>query len=132
MLQVTTEVFIKLLYDCFLCRTRWIRICGTLYKPSCVVVLGVEDDYPVFAEVKGLFVVNSLQPHFEIVKLKTIEFNSHHHFYVVERPSPLHALCVTHKNLLDPHPLHLRRASVCGHVCLSVVVKHHILGIVQC
>ena len=28
-------------------RANWIKITGCLYKPNCVVVLGVEDDYPV-------------------------------------------------------------------------------------
>ena len=35
-------------------RTNWIKITGCLYKPNCVLVLGVEDEYPVFGLTKTL------------------------------------------------------------------------------
>ena len=35
------------------------KVKGIMYKSPCSVVLGVEDDYPVFGHLKGIFVLNT-------------------------------------------------------------------------
>ena len=58
-------------------RANWIKITGCLYKPNCVVVLGVEDEYPIFGLTKALFVADSSQVLFEVTKLITVQYNCH-------------------------------------------------------
>ena len=111
-------------------RANWIKITGCLYKPNCVVVLGVEDDYPVFGLTKNLFAVDSGQVYFEVTKLTTVQYNCHRHLYHV-RKSP-HTLCIAYNALYIPIPLHCRRARIDGRTCLTIVVKYHIVGTVQC
>ena len=40
----------------FLCRSKWAVINSIMYKPLCAVVLGVEDDYPVFGKIMEIFI----------------------------------------------------------------------------
>ena len=111
-------------------RANWIKITGCLYKPNCVVVLGVEDDYPVFGLTKALFVVDSGQVYFEVTKLITVQYNCHRHLYLFRRAPQ--TLCIAYSTLYIPFPLHCRRAHIDGQTCLAVVVKYHIIGTVQC
>ena len=110
-------------------RANWIKVDGCLYKPNCVVVLSVNDGYPVFGLTKALFVADLGQIYLTVTKLTTKEFNEHRHLYLVQRTSE--TVCVAQNSLYTPLPLHCRRAIIDGHTCMSVVVKHHILGTVQ-
>ena len=94
-----------------------------------MVVLGVEDDYPVFGLTEGLFVVRLGQVYLSVTKLATVEFNFHRHLYVVRR-SP-QTISVAQNSLYSSFPLHCRRAVIDGHTCMTVVVKHHLLATVQ-
>ena len=40
----------------FFCSTKWVEINGTIYKKSCVLVIGSEDEFPVFARVTNIYV----------------------------------------------------------------------------
>lgn len=111
-------------------RANWVKITGCLYKPNCVVVLGVEDDYPVFGLTKNLFAVDSGQVYFEVTKLTTVQYNSHRHLYHVRR-SP-DTLCIAYNALHIPLPLHCRRSRIDGQICLVIIVKYHIVGTLQC
>ena len=47
------------------------KVEGIMYKGLCSVVLGVEDDYPVFGHLKGIFVLNNnvhLYVHVQVAK----------------------------------------------------------------
>ena len=44
-----------------------------------MVVLGVEDDYPVFGQTEALFVVELGRVYLAVTKLTTMEFNHHRH-----------------------------------------------------
>ncbi len=39
------------------CRARWVKVNGQVYKSPCVLVLGVEDEYPIFGQVSDVYVV---------------------------------------------------------------------------
>ena len=94
-----------------------------------MVVLGVEDDYPVFGQTEALFVVELGRVYLAVTKLTTVEFNHHRHLYLVRRTSE--TLCVAQNSLCTPFPLHCRRAVIDAHTCMAVIVKHHLLGTVQ-
>ena len=40
-------------------RTSWVKVNGILYKPTCVILSGVKDEYPVFGKVECIYIVNS-------------------------------------------------------------------------
>ena len=48
------------------------KVEGITYKSPCSVVLRVEDDYPVFGHLKGIYIV-----------AETIVFDEHYHSYVL-------------------------------------------------
>lgn len=39
-------------------RARWVKIQGMEYREQCAVVIGVEDEYPVFARVEAVYIVD--------------------------------------------------------------------------
>ena len=94
-----------------------------------MVVLGVEDDYPVFGLIEALFVVDLGRVYLAVTKLTTVEFNCHRHLYLIQRSSQ--TVCVAQNSLYTPFPLHCRRAVIDGHTCMAVIVKYHLLGTIQ-
>ena len=68
--------------------------------------------------------------YFEVTKLITVQYNAHLHLYRVRRSQE--TLCIAYNTLYIPNPLHYRRARIDGQACLTVVVKYHIVGTVQC
>lgn len=102
---------------------------GILYKQSCVVVLRIEDDYPVFGQVKDIYVVNSYDVHFRVKLLSTDQFNTHCHSYFVSLTT--NYCTIQASSLLDVFPLYLRKISLNGKLHQCINVKHHILHSVQ-
>lgn len=50
-----------------------------MYKPSCVVVLRIEEEYPVFGKVEDIYVSDSNVVYFHVQLLSTIQYSSHYH-----------------------------------------------------
>ena len=69
-----------------------ITVSGILYKEDCVVVLGVQRDYPAFGQIKNIFVVNTNQVYFQVNKLDTMKFNTHGHMHTVKSSASLQVL----------------------------------------
>ena len=60
MLQVSSEQSVQLFSNCITSiyfSANWVKVIGTMCKPSNVVVLGIEDDFPKFGIVLGIFIV---------------------------------------------------------------------------
>lgn len=115
------------LWFCY--RTSWVKRNGVLYKPSCVVVLRVEDEYPMFGQIKDIYVVNSYDVYFRVKLLSTDQFNSHCHSYFVSVTSDY--CSVQASSLLDVFPLYLRKMTIKGKLHQCITVKHHILHSLQ-
>lgn len=105
-------------------RTNWIKLYGTLYKPSSCVVIDVKNDLPVFGEIIEIFLYGE-DSYFVIYQYSTLLFSEHFHAYLVKK-SPekktLHA-----SRLRSFTPLHFRNVkdfTMPGHK--AVVLKYHI------
>ena len=91
------------------------------------MVLGVEDDYPVFGHLKGIFVLNH-NVHLYVQVAETKTFHEHYHAYVVRATNVFKTVPV--HTLFNPWPLHCRKLYTEGHYKQMIVVKHHVLGTV--
>ena len=56
----------------YLYRTKWVELEGHRYKPSCAVILGVEDDMPTFCEVNSIYVVDESKVVFEVTLFHSV------------------------------------------------------------
>lgn len=68
-------------------RTKWAMKDGILYMVPCVLTVGVEDDYPQFGRVESIYIVDSNSVYYHLRLMNTVDFNIHHHLYVVELTS---------------------------------------------
>ena len=89
----------------------------------------MQRDYPVFRQIKNIFVVNTNQVYFQVNKLDTMEFNTHRHMYIVNPSASLQVLDVD--TLYCSMTLHIRKVTLHGHRHLGIVTKHHILRCIQ-
>ena len=109
-------------------RVNWVEVNGTHYKKPCVLVTEVESEYPKFAKLMDVFVVDSKKVVFQVQPLQTVEFIPHFHCYVVE-----HSLCqsfvyVSVQSLFTHLPHHLRvLPGSIGTLC--VVPRHHFVSL---
>lgn len=121
---------IGLLDLCITCyhRVNWVKVEGITYKSPCSVVLRVEEDYPVFGHLKGIYIVNdNVTLHVRVTE--TITFDEHHHSYILKATKSFETVPV--KKLYDPWPLHCRKLEVDGKMQQMIILKHHILGTVM-
>ncbi len=107
-------------------RTKWAKVNGQIYRSPCAVVLGVEEDYPLFAEFNNVFVLDRTRVVAHVNMLTTTHFNTHYHTYVIERTATTRVVVLD--TLLNPFSLHIRKVANFTHV---IVVKHHIAGTLQ-
>ncbi len=99
---------------------------GQLYKAPCALVLGVEDDSPVFAQVNAVYVVDRTRVVADVNLMATKAFNMHYHAYVIEKTVTQRTVVLD--TLHNPFPLHVRKLANSKRV---IVVKHHISGTLQ-
>ena len=108
----------------FNCRAKWVTIAGQKYQPMCIVILGVNEDYPVFGQVQELYMIDTTKPIMAIVTvMPTLTFNVHYHGNILGYCTSSKAISL--KKLHSPFPLHARR---CPNGDKLVVMKHHISG----
>ena len=107
------------------CRANWVKVTVTTYRPSGIIVLGIEEDYPKFGLVLAVYVVrtNRILLHTKI--LQTQQLAHHYRGYIVEHSSSEHKMFYL-DDLYNPFPLHHRRLQCDGSTKLLVVTKHHI------
>lgn len=106
-------------------RANWIKLFGTLYKPSCCVVMGFQDDMPKFGEISDILVLGE-DVSFILYKYTTLFFDEHFHAYVVEKSTSNKTIIHVH-DLLSFMPLHFRNVkglTVTGQK--AIVLKSHV------
>lgn len=101
-------------------------IAGQKYQATCVVILGVDEDYPVFGQVKTVYMIDTTQPMAIVTVMTTLAFNMHYHGYILANSTSTRIISL--KMLHSPFPLHAR---TCPNGDRLVVMKHHISGTVQ-
>ena len=92
----------------------------------CIVILGVDEDYPVFGQVQELYMIDTTKPMAIVTVMSTLTFNVHYHGYILGYSTSTRAISL--KTLHSPFPLHARR---CPNGDKLVVMKHHISGTLQ-
>ena len=73
-------------------------VCGTLYKESCILVVGSEEEYPIFGKVVAIYVLKKMVI-FRSNIFHTVTYDPHFHAYVVQLTN---LLTMTNLYLLFP------------------------------
>ena len=107
-------------------RTAWVKHDGILYKPAAVIVLGVDNDVPVFGKIEQIYIVNTNDIYFNVRILSTVKYNEHRHIFLVHTPNDCNTIKIS--MLHNSFPLHLRRVNINGHLHSCVVLKYHIVN----
>lgn len=94
------------------------------YKDLCAVVIAVEDDYPVFARVEGVYVVDGNRVLLQVCVFHTSHFDRHCHVYVIQKSHMLRLIDVQ-EDLHHPHPYSIRKLSIDNYTHLIIVPKYH-------
>lgn len=104
-------------------RPNWIKMAGQKYKPCCIIIVEVDDDYPKFSQIQHIFVAND-NILFEVSVFDTISFSTHFHAYEVNETST--------KRLVYANELYFPYTEILRHQDHKhyVVVRHHIVGII--
>ncbi len=97
---------------------RWVKVDGTLYKKPCALLLGTDNDLPLFSNLQEILIARE-EVYFNVKLFETICYNPHYHAYVV---FPTEQYQTIHRSELYSHlPLHTR--NVQG---LTSCLKHHV------
>ena len=108
-------------HACTTYSTKWVKYEGQEYRKPCILVVGVEDDHPVFARLEDIYT----DIHFKVIMQSIVCYSSHFHAYVVISTSPKQFKSVNIRDLYSPHPLHPRTVNslTSANQC-AVVLKH--------
>lgn len=93
-------------------------MCGTTYKKPCVLVVGCEDEFPVFGRLSSVYIVNR-NITFGVQILHTHSFDPHFHSYRVTCTTNSKFVC--YNELFSYNPLHER--VICGQILISLKYK---------
>ena len=104
------------------CRANWVKLNGQKYKNSCVMMTEVEDESPVFCQIKQISIVDT-KILLEVTKFITVQFCMHFHAYEIKETSECCIIDID--DLKYPYTEVLR----CCDSKLLVVVRYHISGI---
>ena len=94
-----------------------------------MLTLGVENDDPLFGRVEAIIYTlptQTLHVYFHIEVIRTLQFSTHHHLYIVDKTHNFKTIKFCFESLYSVFPLHLRRVTINGSVCLCVIPKYHI------
>ena len=100
-----------------------------MYKPSCVLTLGIEDDYPQLGRVENIYITNDNTINFHVRIMNTVTYNVHRHLYVVTLTT--NYMTVTISSLYSIFPLYLRSVTIDRSVHFCIIPKYHILNTLQ-
>ena len=59
---------------CFQCRANWVKVDGHHYASAVVVVVAIEEEDPVFGEIKDFFILDSNRNVIHVKLLETVCF----------------------------------------------------------
>lgn len=85
----------------FYCRANWVKVSGTKYQTPCILVIGSEDNEPIFGDVTNVLVLG--QSVFFEFKLLEAQFYHHYHAYSLSLPSS-GSYIIKHRDLPCYHP----------------------------
>ena len=106
---------------------KWIKVHGTLYKPSMFLFVDVDTDgsLPIFAKILNIIVVCE-QAYFVVDVAKTKFFSQHLNAYAVKSPTceETQIKCVVAQDLRDFHPFHLKRSLAVDDAETYIVMRH--------
>ena len=95
---------------------------GQKYKPSCVILVGIDDEYPSFAEIQNIYIADS-RIHFDVIRYITVCFNKHFNAYEVKRTRRQEIICGD--NLLIPYT---ETITSYNHMNF-IMLRHYVTGI---
>ena len=101
---------------------------GQVYKQPCTLIIGVDDDYPVFGEVNSILVTSTTDIAFQVTVYETVDYVHHFHAYLVRNTAEKKVVSL--HSLVDHIPLHIMPItfSVDSFTKHVVVLKYHICG----
>lgn len=102
-------------------RVKWVILNGTKYNLSSVLIIGHEDDLPLFGKVTEIIVTVSGEIVFQVNEMYTASYDNHYHAYIVT-PLP-HTKTIPFQKILSFHPLTL---NILNHINY-IVLKNHIV-----
>ncbi len=86
----------------------------------------LENDYPVFGQLKDIYVIDGSNIVFQVRVLQTSSFSRHHHAYLVDK-TPIYKL-INISDVYHPFPFFIRHLRV-DHCARHVIIpKYHICG----
>ena len=89
------------------------------------MLLSVSDDYPVFAQIRKIFVFNN-NIYLDVHVLSTCFFLEHYHTFIVEYTTSQRTVSVS--NLFSPFIVHIRRLIIDGTPNVCIIPRFHIVG----
>lgn len=109
-----------------LTKTSWAKVYVTKYMPGSVIVFNFHHGFPVFGEIKQVFVADGHKVCFEYSKINVVEFVSHLNAYSVEKCHHGVGGYVKKVDLFDCYPLGLVKGYGCYRNKLFIVLKYHL------
>ena len=97
-----------------------VKVFGTQYLPSNVLVVGTEDEFPVFAKVKTIYAIKD-EVVFEVDLLHSRTFDQHYHAYLASYTNTQQY--IKYQNLPSFLPLHLHSVPNCPGVYVIICKK---------
>ena len=76
---------------------------GVQYRPGRVVVAAIQHDYPLFSEIKAVYVDGNNQVVLVVEQLTTVMFHHHIHSYEVKHTPSSAIFAVALDSLVDHH-----------------------------
>ena len=96
------------------------------YRTRCIVIIGMDDDDPIFGCVEAIYAVAS-QVYLHVLAQTIVKYSSHFHAFVIAPTSPAQQKLVEPEQLESPFPLQMRSVSgLTTHETMAVVLKHSI------
>ena len=110
----------------YYCSTRWVKVDGVEYRRPSVVIIGVDDDDPIFGCVEAIYIIAS-QVYLHVSVQTIVKYSSHFHAFVIAPTSPTQQKLVEPEQLVSPFPLQMRSVSgLTTHGNMAVMLKHSI------
>ena len=76
-------------------RPKVVKVNGIAYKPLCTVLLGVENDDPIFIQVEAIYIVETNKILLHVQVMRKVDYKVHFHVHVIEASDVLKPCCWT-------------------------------------
>lgn len=81
------------------------KVSGTTYKKPCVVVVGIDDEFPIFTKITSVYIIDEVIV-FSVLLLYTYLYNPHYYAFEVKNKTEIRF--VQYENLVSHILLHLK------------------------